>query len=111
VSSQPSYGLMTWEEFLADLKYHMSLQIREREGISDIMEFEECSEEIGEQNDPLELVMAREEVFATTGEYADWTATMAYNYHFGSREAFNAELLARELRSPSFDSTTKPTLL
>ena len=95
LSSQPMHGLITWEEFLADLKHHKSLQIKGPAPITDINAFERHLQETGQQNDPLELINAREMALATTGIYANCTPKMAYNYYFGDREAFYTERFAQ----------------
>ena len=50
--------------------------------------------ETGQEDDPLELVNARDVALAIAGLFA-CTPTMAWNYVFGDKEAFYAELFAR----------------
>ena len=50
--------------------------------------------ETGQENDPAELMEARHMALATKGVYASCTPTMAWNYHFGDREAFYAKRFA-----------------
>jgi hypothetical protein len=51
--------------------------------------------ETGQENDPVELVEARNMALATRGLFASCTPTMAWNYHFGDMEAFYAERFAQ----------------
>lgn len=45
----------------------------------------------GQQDDPAELVEARNMALATEGLFASCTPTMAWNYHFGDMNAFYSE--------------------
>ena len=49
----------------------------------------------GQEEDPAELVEARNMALATQGLFASCTPTMAWNYHFGDMEAFYAERFAQ----------------
>jgi hypothetical protein len=51
--------------------------------------------ETGQEDDPVELVEARNMALATEGLFASCTPTMAWNYHFGDIEAFYAERFAQ----------------
>jgi hypothetical protein len=51
--------------------------------------------ETGQEDDPAELVEARNMALATQGLFASCTPTMAWNYHFGDMEAFYAERFAQ----------------
>jgi hypothetical protein len=51
--------------------------------------------ETGQQDDPAELIEARNMALATEGLFASYTPTMAWNYHFGDMEAFYAERFAQ----------------
>ena len=51
--------------------------------------------ETGQEEDPAELVEARNMALATQGLFASCTPTMAWNYHFGDMEAFYAERFAQ----------------
>ena len=51
--------------------------------------------ETGQEQDPAELVEARNMALATHGIFASCTPTMAWNYHFGDMEAFYAERFAQ----------------
>lgn len=48
-----------------------------------------------QENDSIELVVARQMALDTTGIYADCTPRMAWNYHFGDKDAFYAERFDR----------------
>ena len=100
--SQPVPNQMTWEEFLADIEHHKSLKMNRAAPVTDIIAFERYLEETGQQNDSSELIHAREAALATTGIYANWTPEMAYNYFFGSLEAFYSERFAQVRASQAF---------
>ena len=51
--------------------------------------------ETGQEEDPAELVEARNMALATQGLFASCTPTMAWNYHFRDIEAFYAERFAQ----------------
>lgn len=51
--------------------------------------------ETGQEDDPTELVQARHMALTTEGLFASCTPRMAWNYHFGDREAFYAERFAQ----------------
>ena len=51
--------------------------------------------ETGQEKDPPELIEARQMALATSGLFASCTPTMAWNYHFGDKEAFYAERFAQ----------------
>ena len=51
--------------------------------------------ETRQENDPAELIEARHMALATSGLFASCTPTMAWNYHFGDKEAFYAERFAQ----------------
>jgi Tfp pilus assembly protein PilP len=90
------------EEFLAD--------VRRRQGQSiptyrNPTEFASYLASTGQENDPLRLVHAREMALNTTGLYASCTSTMAYNYYFGSRAAYEAERFAQARARHPFATT------
>jgi hypothetical protein len=69
--------------------------------------------ETGQQDDPAELVEARNMALATEGLFASCTPTMAWNYHFGDMEAFYSERLAQvdaqnALSKPQNKPTQRP---
>jgi hypothetical protein len=74
--------------------------------VTDIIAFERYLEETGQQNDSSELINARGAALATTGIYADWTPRMAYNYYFGDRGAFYAEMFAQARANHPFAIAT-----
>ncbi|KAF1808451.1 hypothetical protein P152DRAFT_213623 [Eremomyces bilateralis CBS 781.70] len=51
--------------------------------------------ETGQENDPIELMEARNMALATRGVYTSCTPTMAWNYHFGDMNDFYAERFAQ----------------
>ena len=87
---QPSWNPPTLEEFLADIE-----QLRSGPAFpswSNPLAIARYTEETGQTNIPPELLVAREMALDTQGCWADYTPTMAYNCHFGDREAFQREL-------------------
>jgi hypothetical protein len=81
------------EELLADIegrRYQPASNTR-----TDIIAYSQYLAETGQEDDSPELINAREMALATTGLFADCTPTMAYNYHFGDKEAFYSERFAR----------------
>ena len=99
-------GSMTLDEFLTDLERHKSLKTKGRASATDFNAFQRLLAETGQQDDPVELIVAREAALATTGLFAEWTPEMAYNYHFGDREAFFAESFAQAQARHSLNTTT-----
>ena len=83
------------EEFLADIERRRSqpsgpdLNVRNMGGYFNYMA------ETGQKDDPLELIEARNMALDTNGVFASCTPTMAWNYHFGDKEAFYAERSAQ----------------
>ncbi|KAF1362638.1 hypothetical protein EJ07DRAFT_152896 [Lizonia empirigonia] len=68
------------EELLLSLKDKQGMEWKERQG---------------QEEDPAELVEARNMALATQGFLASCTPTMAWNYHFGDMEAFYAKRFAQ----------------
>jgi hypothetical protein len=69
--------------------------------------------ETGQEEDPAELVEARNMALATQGLFASCTPAMAWNYHFGDMEAFYAERFAQvdaqdAIVEPEVISTRRP---
>jgi hypothetical protein len=68
--------------------------------------------ETGQEDDPPELVNARDMALATTGVFANCTPTMAWNFCFGDKEAFYSErfaqVQAQNLIHHSMDSNQRP---
>jgi len=58
--------------------------------------------ETGQKDDPLELIEARNMALDTSGVFASCTPTMAWNYHFGNKEAFYAERFAQANTQDTF---------
>ena len=63
--------------------------------------------ETGQERDHPDLVTARDMALAQTGLYADCTPSMAWNLHFGDKEAFYAEKFA-QLDTQENVSTPRP---
>jgi hypothetical protein len=100
---------MTLEEFLAGLERYKSSKPEGGASATDFNSFQRHLVETGQQDDPIELIVAREAALATTGPYAEWTPEMAYNYHFGDREAFyTAQAAQVRARHPFLASSAQP---
>lgn len=102
---QTARGLLTWKEFRTDLERHKSLRFPETTS-TDPNALESYLRETGQQDDPLELVMARKVALSTTGQYANWTAKMTYNWYFGNRTAFYRKRFAQTRADHPFLSNT-----
>jgi hypothetical protein len=67
-------------------------------------------EETGQENDHMDLVLAREMALDQIGRHADTTASMAWNLVWGDKLAFIAEREAqRRARDDSFATRTPRT--
>jgi len=65
--------------------------------------------ETGQESDPPELILARNMALDTTGRFAKCTPTMAWNCHFGDREAYERELFRQaRARNPLSGSSLPP---
>ena len=110
--ASPLRGTLTWEEFQTDLLRHTSTHPEDPAIARDMNAFSRFVEKTGQQDDPTELIVAREAALATTGPFMDWTPRMAYNFHFGDKDAFYdesfAQARARQLSAatPAQASTT-----
>jgi hypothetical protein len=94
-SPQPAWQPPSLEEFLADIEHRWS-EIRQPElNVANMSGYFNYLKETGQQGDPPKLVEARRMALDTTGLFADCTPTMAWNFHFGSMEAFHTERQAR----------------
>ena len=88
-TQQHSRQLPTLDEFLRDLEHRQSL-----ESIPicrNPFELASYLEQTGQEDDPIELVQAREAALATTGIFADCTPTIAYHLTIGSMDTYRAE--------------------
>jgi hypothetical protein len=81
------------EEFLADIEGRRSQPVLHQ--YNDMMLATNFLVETGQEEDPAELVEARNMALATQGLFASCTPTMAWNYHFGDIDAFYAEKFAQ----------------
>ena len=90
---RPTWQPPSLEEFLADIERRRLQPIQY--DYSDMGRVTRFLAETGQENDPMELVEARHMALATRGMFASCTPTMAWNYHFGDKEAFYAERSAQ----------------
>ncbi|KAF2844539.1 hypothetical protein T440DRAFT_473290 [Plenodomus tracheiphilus IPT5] len=93
VASSPVWQPPSLEEFLADVAGRRSQSVLYQ--CNDMMSATNFLAETGQQDDPPELVEARNMVLATEGLFASCTPTMAWNYHFGDMDAFYSERFAQ----------------
>jgi hypothetical protein len=94
-SPQPAWQPPSLEEFLADIEYRWS-EIRQPElNMANMSGYFDYLKETAQQGDPPKLIEARRMALDTIGLFADCTPTMAWNFHFGSMEAFHRERQAR----------------
>jgi hypothetical protein len=77
------------EEFLVDIERRRLQPVLDN--CTDMNRLTDFLVGTGQEGDPTELVEARNMALATRGLYASCTPTMAWNYHFGDRDAFYAE--------------------
>ena len=90
---QPTWRPPSFDEFLADIEERRHQPILHN--CTDILTATNYLEETGQVDDPVELIEARRMALDASGIYADCTPTMAWNYHFGDREAFYREKFAQ----------------
>jgi hypothetical protein len=83
----------TLEEFIADIERRRSQTLPR--GCQDPNSLASYLAETGQEDDPVELVNARDMALATTGLFASCTPKMAWNCVFGDKEAFYAERFAQ----------------
>jgi hypothetical protein len=89
---------LTWqppslEEFLADIERRRLQPVLDTPGNPNTLH--NFLVETGQEKDSTELIEARQMALATSGLFASCTPTMAWNYHFGDKEAFYAERFAQ----------------
>jgi hypothetical protein len=89
VASPPTWQPPSLEEFLVNVAGRQSQPVLYQ--YNDMMSATNFLAETGQQDDPVELVEARNIALATAGLFATCTLTIAWNYHFGDMEAFYAE--------------------
>jgi hypothetical protein len=91
-------------EFLADIKDRKHQPILHN--CSDLLTATSYLEETDQVDDPVELIEARRMALDATGMYADYTPTMAWNFHFGDKEVFCREIFAQvEALNPLSESS------
>ncbi|XP_014549998.1 hypothetical protein COCVIDRAFT_32171 [Bipolaris victoriae FI3] len=93
MAPSPVWRPPTLEEFLADIEGRRSQPVLYQ--CNDMMSATNFLAETGQEEDPIELVEARNMALATQGLFASCTPTMAWNYHFGDMEAFYTERFAQ----------------
>jgi hypothetical protein len=93
MASPPVWQPPTLEEFLADVESRQSQPVLYN--CNDMMSATNFLTETGQEEDPAELVEARNMALAKQGVFASCTPTMAWNYHFGDLEAFYTERFAQ----------------
>ncbi|KAK7178632.1 hypothetical protein PSPO01_15326 [Paraphaeosphaeria sporulosa] len=93
VASPPAWRAPSLQEFLADIENRRSQAVMYQ--YNDMFAANNFLVETGQEDDPVELVEARNMALATEGLFASCTPTMAWNYHFGDMEAFYAERFAQ----------------
>ncbi|KAJ6276545.1 hypothetical protein J3E71DRAFT_151786, partial [Bipolaris maydis] len=89
----PVWRPPTLEEFLADIEGRQSQPVLYQ--CNDMTSATNFLAETGQEEDPVELVEARNMALAMQGLFASCTPTMAWNYHFGDMEAFYTERFAQ----------------
>lgn len=93
VAPPPAWRAPSLQEFLADIERRRSQPVLYE--CHDMIAVTNFWRETGQQDDPAELIEARNMALATEGLFASYTPTMAWNYHFGDMEAFYAERFAQ----------------
>ena len=90
---QPAWQPPTLEEFEEDVRRRQIDPVVR--GCSDPGQLHAILEATDQADDPIELVLAREMALDTTGVFADCTPRMAWNCHFGDKQAYRNERAAR----------------
>lgn len=90
---QPAWKPPSLEEFLADVERRRLQPVLNTPGNPNALH--NFLVETGQAKDPTELVQARHMALATEGLFASCTPRMAWNFHFGDKEAFYAERFAQ----------------
>jgi hypothetical protein len=92
-SPPPPWHPPSLEEFIADVERRRDQPVLYQ--YNDMLSATDFLHETGQEQDPAELVEARNMALATHGIFASCTPSMAWNYHFGDMEAFYAERFAQ----------------
>jgi hypothetical protein len=93
MAPSPAWQPPSLVEFLADIERRQSQPVLYE--CNDMISATNFLVETGQEEDPAELVEARNMALATQGLFASCTPTMAWNYHFGDMEAFYTERFAQ----------------
>jgi hypothetical protein len=83
------------EEFLADIECRRARQQRPLGDFRDPNELASALAETGQENDSADLIEARNIALATTGQWADYSPTFAWNFLFGDKTAAYREMMDR----------------
>jgi hypothetical protein len=104
---QPAWQPPSLEEFLADVDRRRLQPVLYDCG--NMGTFTNFLAETGQEEDRPELIEARHMALATSGLFASCTPKMAWNYHFGDKEAFYAERSAQvNVRNTLIESQDVP---
>jgi hypothetical protein len=107
---QPVWQPPTLEEFEEDIRRRQSQPVLQ--ACNDPAAFGDFLKETGQEADPVDLVLARQMALDTTGVFAESTPRMAWNWHFGDKNAFYAEKAAqnraRDALSNAHSASTQP---
>lgn len=100
----PSWQPPSLDEFLADIEDRRQQPILHN--CNDLLTATNYLHETGQVDDPVEVIEARRMALDRSGIYADCTPSMAWNYHFGDKEAFYRGRFAQvEALNPLFESS------
>jgi len=106
-SQQPAWQPPSLEDFEADIRRRRFDPMLQR--CQHPVELADFLRDSRQEDDPHELVLAREMALDTTGIFADCTPRMAWNCHFGDREAFHAERHRRTRARNPFEAHSTST--
>ena len=93
MTPSPIWQPPSLEDFLADIESRKFQPVLYQ--CNDMISATNFLADTGQESDPAELVEARNMALATHGLFESCTPTMAWNYHFGDMEAFEAERFAQ----------------
>lgn len=93
VASPATWHPPTLEEFIADVEHRANQPVLYH--YNDMLSATDFLIKTQQEQDPVELVEARNMALATRGIFASCTPTMAWNYYFSDMEAFYSERFAQ----------------
>jgi hypothetical protein len=109
-SPPPVWQPPSLEEFEEDIRRRRLHPVLQE--CSDPTALTDFLRETNQETDSLELVIARQMALDTTGLYADCTPRMAWNFHFGDKNAFyterSAQINARSAFPEAHSASTRP---